>query len=220
MTCSLINERVKTAIDNLYADAGNPNRRPPAGKPDSPRGNELDHYRARRFDYMAVGRELGKLLYSMARAANAKTIVEFGTSFGISTIHLAAAIRDNGGGSVITTEFIAEKSAQAKMNLAAAGLDDCVDFRVGDARESLRADLPPQVDMIFLDGAKDMYFDVLKIIEPSLRPGAVIVSDNTDHDGMQAFLAYIRDPKNGYVSSAIGTTDRPHLSGHEITLRV
>ena len=47
---------------------------------------------------LAVSRETGTLLYMLARGANARNIVEFGTSFGISTLHLAAALRDNGGG--------------------------------------------------------------------------------------------------------------------------
>jgi predicted O-methyltransferase YrrM len=45
---------------------------------------------------LAVSRETGALLYMLARSCNARTIVEFGTSFGISTLHLAAALRDNG----------------------------------------------------------------------------------------------------------------------------
>ena len=54
---------------------------------------------------LAVSRETGRLLYMLARSCGARTIVEFGTSFGISTLHLAAALRDNGGGRLITTEF-------------------------------------------------------------------------------------------------------------------
>ncbi|MFD2136695.1 O-methyltransferase [Novosphingobium resinovorum] len=55
----------------------------------------------------------------LARFGNARSIVEFGTSFGISTLHLAAAIRDNGGGRVITTEFEPSKIARARSNLEA-----------------------------------------------------------------------------------------------------
>ena len=54
--------------------------------------------------HLAVSRETGRLLYMLARATNARAMIEFGTSFGISTLHLAAALRDNGGGKLITTD--------------------------------------------------------------------------------------------------------------------
>ena len=63
--------------------------------------------------YLAVSRETGALLYMLARSNGARTIVEFGTSFGISTLHLAAALRDNGGGRLITSEFEPSKVARA-----------------------------------------------------------------------------------------------------------
>jgi predicted O-methyltransferase YrrM len=79
--------------------------------------------------YLAIAPEFGKMLYMQAVARRAKTIVEFGTSFGVSTIYLAAALRDNGGGKLITTEFEAGKVARAKQNLTEAGLVDLVEFR-------------------------------------------------------------------------------------------
>lgn len=60
--------------------------------------------------HLAVSRETGRLLYMLARATNARTIIEFGSSFGVSTLHLAAALRDNGGGKLITTEFEPQRS--------------------------------------------------------------------------------------------------------------
>ena len=65
----------------------------------------LDYYGRLKDMPLAVSRETGRLLYMLARSCGARTIVEFGTSFGISTLHLAAALRDNGGGRLITTEF-------------------------------------------------------------------------------------------------------------------
>jgi len=139
---------------------------------------------------MPVGPGFGHLLYSLARSVKAKTVVEFGTSFGISTIFLASAIRDNGDGKVITTEFDPEKAERAKRNLTAAGLDEWVEFRVGDALETL-SNPPREIDMIFLDGTKQLYLDVLKLLEPHLRSLGIIASDNTDHDSMEAFLDYV-----------------------------
>src|SRR6202161_819231 len=86
---------------------------------------------------LAVSRETGTLLYMLARSSGARTIVEFGTSFGISTLHLAAALRDNGGGRLITSEFEPSKAARARDHLTAGGLVDLVDIREGDALQTL-----------------------------------------------------------------------------------
>src|SRR5215469_16668785 len=102
--------------------------------------------------HLAVSPDTGRLLYMLARAIGARAIVEFGTSFGISTIHLAAALRDNGGGRLIGTELESEKAVQARVNLGAAGLSDLVDVREGDALETLARDLPAIVDFVLLDG--------------------------------------------------------------------
>jgi predicted O-methyltransferase YrrM len=76
-------------------------------------------------------------LSESARFARARNIVEFGTSCGISTLHLAAALRDNGGGRLIRSEFERSKVARARKNLAAGGLSDLVEVREGDALETL-----------------------------------------------------------------------------------
>ncbi len=148
--------------------------------------------------HLAVSRETARLLYLLARSSGARTIVEFGTSFGVSTLHLAAAVRDNGGGRLIGTEFEPTKVAQARANLAAAGLDDLVDIRAGDALETLARDLPDTVDLLLLDGAKNLYPKVLSLLEARLRPGALIVADNADWS--PEYLARVRGPTGGYVS--------------------
>ncbi|MFE1508418.1 O-methyltransferase [Streptomyces sp. NPDC058726] len=151
---------------------------------------------------MSVSREGGRLLYLLTRAVKARTVVEFGTSFGISTLYLAAAVCDNGGGQVITTELQQEKARRATENFAAAGLGDLVDLRLGDARETLR-DLP-EVDLVLLDGWLDLRLPILRIVEPRLRPGALVVVDDVDLDigrGVyEEFRDYINDPANGYFS--------------------
>jgi predicted O-methyltransferase YrrM len=70
---------------------------------------------------LAVSRETGALLYMLARSSGARTIVEFGTSFGVSTLHLAAALRDNGGGRLITSEFVPSKAARVEITSRPAG---------------------------------------------------------------------------------------------------
>jgi predicted O-methyltransferase YrrM len=106
--------------------------------------------------------------------------VEFGTSFGISTLHLAAGVRDNGGGRVITSEFEPSKAERARENFASGGLADLIELREGDAVQTLARDLPDQVDLVLLDGAKGLYPAVLALLEEHLRPGALIVADNAD----------------------------------------
>ena len=147
---------------------------------------------------LPVSRGTGVLLYMLARSSRARTIVEFGTSFGISTIHLAAALRDNGGGRLVTSEFEPAKVERARANLAAAGLADLVEIRTGDALRTLAADLPDAIDLVLLDGAKALYPDILALLEPHLRPGAAIVADNADHS--PDYLARVRAPASGYLS--------------------
>jgi predicted O-methyltransferase YrrM len=145
----------------------------------------------------------------LARSSRARTIVEFGTSFGISTLHLAAALRDNGGGRLIATEFEPSKVARARDNLAAGGLIDLVEMREGDALQTLSVDLPETVDLLLLDGAKALYPEVL--VESRLRPGAFIVADNADYS--PDYLARVRSPANGYMST-------PFAGDVELSMRI
>ncbi|VIO73209.1 Putative O-methyltransferase/MSMEI_4947 [Bradyrhizobium ivorense] len=151
---------------------------------------------------LAVSRETGALLYMLARGARARSIVEFGTSFGISTLHLAAALRDNGGGHLITSEFEPSKVARAKDNLTAGGLIDLVEIREGDALKTLGTDLPETIDLVLLDGAKALYPDILDLVESRLKPGAYIVADNADDS--PDYLARVRAANSGYLSVPFG----------------
>jgi len=148
--------------------------------------------------YLAVSRETGALCYMLARACRARSIVEFGTSFGISTLHLAAALKDNGGGRVIGTEFEPSKVARAREHVAAAGLADFVEIRAGDALETLAHDLPDRIDLVLLDGAKGLYLRILSLLAPRLYTGALVVADNADM--FPEYLARVRAPDGGYLS--------------------
>jgi predicted O-methyltransferase YrrM len=138
----------------------------------------------------------------LARSMRARSIVEFGTSFGVSTLHLAAALRDNDGGRLITTEFEPSKVERARKNLTEAGLIDLVEIREGDALLMLGTDLPEVIDLVLLDGAKGLYPDILRLLESRLRPGALIVADNADYS--PDYLAHVRSPANGYLSTPFG----------------
>jgi predicted O-methyltransferase YrrM len=208
-------------LDRLFAEADETSATTMAAVSDIP-AEELTRLRASKTDYLdfygrlrdaplAVSRETTAHLYVLARGAKARSIVEFGTSFGISTLHLAAALRDNGGGRLITTEFEASKVARARENLTAGGLIDLVELREGDALETLKADLPETIDLLLLDGAKALYPDVLALLEDRLRPGAFVVAD--DADVSPDYLARVRSTGRGYLST-------PFCEDVELSMRI
>lgn len=195
-------------LDRLFvaADGARPQTHPSFATTPPEERNRLMRSKTEYIDFysrlkdlpLPVSRETGTLLYMLARSMRATSIVEFGTSFGISTLHLAAALRDNGGGRLITTEFEPSKVARARENLRAGGVLDLVEIREGDALQTLRADLPNTVDLLLLDGAKPLYADILSLVEDRLRAGALIVADNADFS--PEYLARVRSPANGYLS--------------------
>ena len=214
--------RVKSLLDDLYADARRVDEplfaRYRALPPHERTALMTDYrrmFREVKDAYMPIDRSAGELLYVLTRARSARRVVEFGTSFGVSTIFLAAALADGGGGRVIGTELDPDKAARARANLERAGLASLVEVRVGDALETLAADVG-SIDLVLLDGAKTLYRPVLSLLEPSLAEGALVVSDNmTMTDVTADFAAYVRDPSNGYVACAL-----PALGGGiEVALR-
>ncbi len=223
-SCTLHESPVADVLTALYADAKKQHAKA-ASRPRQERENDtrtpFERFSEMKTRYLPIGRAFGTLMYTLIRATRPTTIIEFGTSFGISTIFLAAAVRDNGAGKVITTEFIPEKAETAKQNLTDAGLVDWVEFRIGDAIETLAEPLPGPVDFLFLDGEKSMYVDVLKLLEPQMPAGALVASDNTDMDGTAELLAYVRDQSNGYVTAPLLTASgEDRTSGHEISLKL
>ena len=127
--------------------------------------------------FMAVSAEQGQFLNFIVGLTKAKQIVEFGCSFGISGIYLAAAAKDNGG-KVITTELEESKANRAKENFIASGLENYIEVRTGDALQTL-SDIE-KIDFLFLDGAKELYLPVYRLLYPKLTHGAVVIADNID----------------------------------------
>jgi predicted O-methyltransferase YrrM len=173
-------------LDRLFAEANaSEQRRTPEQPADSSLVTSKSGYR--KFYGMMknmplpVSRETGELLYMLTRATRATNVLEFGTSFGVSTIYLAAALRDNGGGQIITTEFEPSKVERARRHLAEAGLADLVEVREGDALDTLASDLPGAFDLVLLDGAKALYTDILRLVERHLRPGTLVLADDADY---------------------------------------
>jgi predicted O-methyltransferase YrrM len=160
---------------------------------------------------LAVSRQTGRLLYMLARSCEARNIVEFGTSFGISTLHMAAALRDNGGGCLVTSEFEPSKVKRARENMIAGGLADLVEIREGDALQTLSAYLPKTIDLLLLDGAKSLYPEILGLTGSFLRPGALIIADDAERN--PEYLEIVRSPPSGYMSLLIA-------DGVELSIRL
>jgi predicted O-methyltransferase YrrM len=172
-------------------------------------------YRRYAGNFLSVSSEFGRFLYMCTRACKAKRIVEFGSSMGISAIYMAAALRDMGGGVLIGTELEASKAERAQANVAAAGLADLVEFRVGDARETLKPGVGGDIDMVMLDGAFTLYLSVLALLEPELKPGAIIIGENAFQPA-SGYIDYVRDPQNGYLSLPLSFDPG---RGNEFTVR-
>jgi predicted O-methyltransferase YrrM len=164
-----------------------------------------------------VSAEQGVFAYLMARSIGARRIVEFGTSFGVSTIYFASALRDNGGGVVIGSEFIPSKAERARANIEEAGLTDFVEVRVGDAMETL-ADPGGDIDLLLIDGSKDLYLPILKMLAPRVRQGGVVLADNVLTPFVKKTLAeyvvYMQDPSHGFMSVTV-----PFQDGFEYSVK-
>ncbi|MDF2529846.1 MAG: uncharacterized protein K0Q57_726 [Gammaproteobacteria bacterium] len=154
---------------------------------------------ATRTIYLPVSKMAGERLYQIALSCNAKVIVEFGCSYGVSTIYLAAAARDNGG-RVITTELDPEKCEIAQQNLEKAGLAQYVEIRVGDARKTL-VGINDKVNMLFLDGWKQLYYPLLGIMLPKLSENAALVADDVEFHGAEAFNNAISSSDSGFLTT-------------------
>jgi len=186
-----------------------------------PSGGPLGEPKASRdpFDYAEYGfsivPEQGHLIYLLCRGSRAKRVAEFATSIGMSTLYFAAAVRDNGGGTVIGSELVPAKIEAARRNLAEAGLADYAEIREGDARHTLR-DLGGPVDFALIDGwpveaGPSLARQVIEIVAPQVRVGGYVMNDNAEPD----FLDFIRNPSNGFLSITL-----PLKGGTELSVRV
>lgn len=212
MTATLDQPEYASIIDRLFANtAQGAERRQDISPSDYAVEERADVYQD---FYLPVAPESGRLLYSLTRAIKPTTIVEYGMSYGISTLYLAAAVRDNGTGHILTTEMSSRKLAAARATLAEAGVSDLITILEGDARETLKT-ISGSVQFVLLDGWPDLDLPVLKVLEPMLAPGALIVGDNVNLDAEHAYLNYVRAAENGYVS-----THLPVDKGLELAIRV
>lgn len=206
--CSLDDPKIKGVLDRLHREArGDLMRLPKVGVSEAldrlmaRKPSVADRARRMKNVYVSISPKQGVFVYLVARSIAARRIVEFGTSFGISTIYLAAAVRDNRGGLVIGSEIEESKVARAREHIEEAGLSEYVDIRTGDARQTL-AQPGGAVDMVFMDGWKNLYLPVIEMLEPHLRPGAVVLSDNinTFKKTLAPYVAHMQGLSNGFHS--------------------
>lgn len=213
MSNTLRTPQVRTVLDRLFAAAAQDDEMPRWRQ--SGLSWEIataqERADASEFTYMPISREGGELLYILVRAKCPKVIVEFGTSYGISTLYLAAAVADNATGHVVTTELNGAKVLAARANLEEARLADRVTILLGDARETLK-DIPGPIDFVLLDGWKDLCLPLLRSLASRLAIGALIVADDIKLPSMSGYLEYVRAPENNYVSVAFPVEDGMEIS--------
>lgn len=168
---------------------------------------------------VALDRDKAEFCYQMIRAKNARRLVEIGTSFGVSTLYLAAALRDaiaasGGDGLVVGTEHEPEKAKTARAHFADAGLSHLIDLREGDLRETLKT-LQGPIDFVLVDIWVPMARPALDLVLPHLAPGAAVLCDNTARyrDAYAAYFAAINDPANRFRSMNL-----PFDGGFELSI--
>jgi predicted O-methyltransferase YrrM len=188
----------------------------PAKKAHPPTEDEVKSFRSDKL--VALDRNKAEFCYQLCRANNARRIVEAGTSYGVSTLYLAAAVRDNvdvagGDGVVIGTEYEPKKANAARVHFERAGLSRFIDLREGDLRETLKQINGP-VDFMLVDIWITLARPALELVTPYLKLGATVVCDNTEqHRSDYAdYFEFLR--ANGFR-----TVTLPFNGGLELSVR-
>jgi predicted O-methyltransferase YrrM len=172
----------------------------------------------RRDKLVALDRDKAEFCYQLCRATDARRVVEIGTSFGVSTLYLAAAVRDNvraagGNGVVIGTECEPEKASAARMHFEQAGLSRFIDLREGDLRETL-VQIDGPVEFVLVDIWIAMARPALEMVSPHLKSGAIVVCDNTEQyrNEYANYFAFLK--ANGFRTMTL-----PFDGGLELSVR-
>ncbi|MGI9595832.1 MAG: O-methyltransferase [Acidimicrobiales bacterium] len=154
--------------------------------------------------FVALDRDKAEFVYGLCRAAGATRIVEAGTSFGVSTMYLAAAVRDNGGGLVTTCDIEAAKAAVAVRHFDEVGLSQYVEVLVGDVLETLPS-LQDSVDVLLLDIWAPIAGDVIAIVGPRMGEGSIVIADNVSarRELYSGLFGYLDDRSNGFTTQTL-----------------
>ena len=169
---------------------------------------------------IALDHDKALLCHRLCLAMRARRVVEVGTSYGVSTLYLAQAVRlvteaDGGSGRVVATEVEPIKAAAAQQHFRRSGLQDLIDLRIGDIRTTL-ADLDGPIDVALIDIWPVLARPALELIAPKLRPGGVVLIDNTEghRDSYHDAFAYIDDPRNRLLTQTL-----PFAAGLEMVVK-
>lgn len=153
--------------------------------------------------YLAISKNQGEYLKTLIINNNIKNIIEFGTSFGISTLFLAQAIIETKG-HIITTELIESKAKKAIHNFRKAGVEELIEVRIGDAMQTLKNHTKP-VDLLLLDGWKNLYLPLFRMLEPQFHSKTFIYVDNADMHETKLFMKEIeKENKYNFQSNSGG----------------
>ncbi|MDF4222324.1 class I SAM-dependent methyltransferase [Maribacter sp. M208] len=136
--------------------------------------------------YLAISKKQGEDIVHLIKENGIKNMVEFGSSFGISTLYLAEGILETNG-SIVTTELIDSKAKKAIENFKNAGVDHLIEMRIGDAMETLKGYAEP-IDLLFLDGWKDLYLSLFQMLEPNFHSITIVYVDNAEMHDTKRFL--------------------------------
>ncbi len=189
--------QMNSVLDELYKDARHDHLRMIRGmtrsmfRPMEPK----DFKKA----YLAISKEQGEFLTQLIIEKGIKNIVEFGTSFGISTLFLAQGALETGG-RIVTTELIESKAAKAQENFKEAGVDQLIEVKVGDALDTLK-DYKEPIDLLLLDGWKDLYLSLFRLMEPNFHPNTLVYVDNADMGETKTFLGVINQNEKYEIKS-------------------
>ncbi|MCM4152923.1 hypothetical protein DHD05_15125 [Arenibacter sp. N53] len=152
--------------------------------------------------YLSISKEQGVGLVQLIKENNLKNVIEFGTSFGISTLFLAQGVLETGG-SIITTELIESKAQQAIENFKKAGVNNHIELRIGDALKTLKNHDKP-IDLLLLDGWKDLYLPLFQMLEPNFHANTLIYVDNAEMAEVKAFLRTIGQNQKYQLQTKFG----------------
>ena len=136
--------------------------------------------------YLSISEEQGHDLVQLIKKHNIKNIVEFGTSFGISTLFLAQGVLETNG-HIITTELLEAKAKKAIENFKKAGVSSLIEVRIGNALDTLKNHSEP-IDLLLLDGWKNLYLPLFQMLEPNFHADTLIYVDNADMADAKFFL--------------------------------
>lgn len=126
---------------------------------------------------LSVPPEDGRVLRLLTEAADAKHVVEIGTSNGYASLWLCLALQTTGG-RLTTFEIDPNRAILARENFKQAGVDKLVTLIEGNAHETVKK-LKGPIDIVFIDADKNGYLDYLNKLLPLVRPGGLILAHNT-----------------------------------------